>query len=363
MKYVDEFRDKKLVRRISDQIKEMIPSGRINIMEVCGTHTQNFCRFALDQLLPENLKLISGPGCPVCVSSQEYVDQAVAYARRKDIIVLTFADMLRVPGRESSLEQERAKGAKVFAVYSPTDALKFAQDNPGKKIIFLGVGFETTAPAIALSAIAAKKNKLKNIFFFNSFKLIPPAIKELMKDKRLNLSGFLCPGHVSAIIGTRPYDFIPDKYRIGCCVAGFEPLDILEGLYLLVKQLVNHKPAVDNQYVRVVSRQGNIAAQKILRQVFRVYDANWRGLGKIPGSGLKFGAGFSAFDAQAVFPVKLTALPQESKKKCRCAEILKGLIRPSACSLFSQECSPEKPVGPCMVSYEGACNAYYRYKR
>ncbi len=362
MKYIDEFRNKNLIQAVAKKIKEIAPKPKINIMEVCGTHTQSFYRFGLDKLLPQNLNLIAGPGCPVCVSSQPYIDQAIELAEDKENIILTFGDMLRVPGEKSTLEKERAKGGQIQVVYSALDSLAIARINAPKKIIFLAVGFETTAPTIALSIITAKKEKLKNLFFLSSLKLIPPAMDFLVRDKRLNLNGFLCPGHVSAIIGTRPYEFIPRKYKIGCCVAGFEPLDILEGIYILVKQIVEEKPKVANQYLRVVTKQGNLQAQKKIKQVFNIADAPWRGLGKIPQSGLKIRDEYSVFDAEKMFAINRTPNTEHRTPKCRCGDVLKGMISPSACPLFSRVCQPDNPVGPCMVSSEGACNAHYKYK-
>ncbi len=363
MKYIDEFRNQNLIRKVSQGIKEIMPEGNRNIMEVCGTHTQNFFRFGLIKLIPQRLSLISGPGCPVCVSSQGYIDKAIAYAKDKNIIILTFGDMLRVPGTSSTLEIERAKGANVAVVYSPLDTLKVARDNPKKKIIFLAVGFETTAPTIALSVLSAKKEKLKNLFFFSSLKTMPPVMDYLVRDPKLNIHGFLCPGHVSAIIGTKPYAFIPKKYKIGCCIAGFEPLDILEGLYILIRQIKENKPVVANQYVRVVKNEGNPKAKKIISQVFAACDIPWRGLGVIPKSGLRLKKEFSGFDAERMFSVSIKPGKEgPNNKKCRCAEVLKGLITPKDCPLFKKACSPDNPYGPCMVSIEGACNAYYKYR-
>ncbi len=362
MRYIDEFRKLSLIQRTSDAIGKIAPRYQLNIMEVCGTHTQNFFRFGLDKLLPGNLKLIAGPGCPVCVSSQEYIDTAVAYAQQDDAVILTFGDMLRVPGTHSTLEKERAKKGNVLVVYSALDSLTFARQNPQAKIIFLAVGFETTASTIGLSIMQAKKEKLNNLFFLSSLKTIPPVMDYLLQEERLNLSGFLCPGHVSAIIGTKPYDFIPRKYRIGCCVAGFEPLDILEGIYFILRQIVQKRPRVENQYKRVVTRYGNLKAQRIISRVFRKTDASWRGLGEIPKSGLKLGDNFSGFDAQKIIPLKIKHYPADPKQKlCRCGQVIKGLINPDECSLFRKECSPDNPYGPCMVSMEGACNAYYKY--
>lgn len=363
MRYIDEFRNVGLVKKVSEKIRRIAPAGRINIMEVCGTHTQAVYRFGLDKLLPSGLRLISGPGCPVCVSGQEYIDKAIWLTQDKNNVILTFADMLRVPGTDSTLERARARYGNVRMVYSPSDAVLFASQNPSKKIIFLGVGFETTAPAIALSIMRAKEEELKNLFFYSSLKLIPPAMAHLVRDKRLNLSGFLCPGHVSCIIGTNSYEFMPKRYKIGCCVAGFEPLDILEGVYLLVRQIISNKPRVQNQYMRAVTRKGNLRAQKAIAGVFRVDDAAWRGLGIIPCSGLKIRKGFSRFDAEKyLFFDYKPAIRVRETGRCRCGDILKGLISPEECPLFSRACNPGHPIGPCMVSSEGACNAHYRYR-
>ncbi|OGX18460.1 MAG: hydrogenase formation protein HypD [Omnitrophica WOR_2 bacterium RBG_13_44_8b] len=363
MKYVDEFRNAGLIKKVLNRLKEISPKRTLNLMEVCGTHTQNFCRFGLDKLLPDSINLIAGPGCPVCVSPQEYIDTAIKLCQDRQNIILTFGDMLRIPGSRSTLEKQRAEHGNVRVVYSSLESINVARQHPDKRVIFLAVGFETTAPTIALSILAAKKQNIKNLFFYSSLKLIPPAMKYLVCDRRLNLSGFLCPGHVSAIIGTRPYEFIPQKYRVGCCVTGFEPLDILEGIYLLVFQIVNKKPKVENQYARVVTRRGNIKAQNIMQEVFRIQDASWRGLGTIAKSGLGIRNEFSGLDAEKKFSIAgKIRITSSLSKKCRCADILKGLILPPDCPLFSRICSPDNPIGPCMVSSEGACNAYYRYK-
>ncbi len=363
MKYVDEFRNLKLARKLARKIKSIAPEKNIKIMEVCGTHTQSFYRFGIDKLLPKNLRLISGPGCPVCVSSRGYIDTAIELAKDKNNIILSFGDMLRVPGSASTLEKERARGANIVMVYSAMDALKVALMHPQKKVIFLAVGFETTTPTIALSIISAKKEKIDNLSFLVSLKLIPPAMSYLLADPRLKIDAFLCPGHVSTIIGTRPYEFIPRKYSKGCCVAGFEPVDILEGLYFLVRQIANEKPKVENQYIRIVTRTGNIKAQKIINRVFQVSDAAWRGLGKIPKSGLVIRNEFRRFDAGKIFNLAHSPQPTAHSLKCRCGDVLKGLIRPNECPLFKKSCTPQKPIGPCMVSQEGACNAYYKYRR
>jgi len=363
MKYLDEFRDKRLIRKAADKINALKFPGRLKIMEVCGTHTQNFLKFGLRQFLPANLEFIAGPGCPVCVSDQAFVDRALACADNKDTVVLTFGDMLRVPGSSSTLEQKRAEQGNVRIAYSPLDAVFFARANPQTRVVFLAVGFETTAPGIALSVMLAKKQRLKNLFFLSSLKLMPPAMAYLVKDRRLDIDGFLCPGHVSAIIGSRPYAFIPRRYGLGCCISGFEPLDILEGIYMLVRQITDGKPRVANEYARVVKPEGNLRARKIIYRVFKAQDASWRGLGTIPDSGLRLKGEYAQFDAQEEFPVSAKRLAMIRKPtKCRCGDVLKGLINPETCVLFAKSCKPEHPVGPCMVSSEGACNAYYKYR-
>ena len=362
MKYVDEFRSPKLVNKIAAKINAINPGDKINIMEVCGTHTQNFYRFGLDELLPKNIRLISGPGCPVCVSPQGYIDNAIELAKNKDVIIATFGDMLRIPGSRSSLEKQKAETGNIRVVYSPLDAVTLATANPGKKIVFLAVGFETTSPTIALSAIIAKNKRLKNLYFLSSLKLIPPAMRYLLLDKRLKLDAFLCPGHVSAIIGTKPYGFIPKKYKIACCVAGFEPVDILEGICMILEQIIIKRPCVANQYARVVAQAGNPDARKIINRVFKVCDSDWRGFGVIPESGLELRKEFANFNAEKIFPISLK-IKSKPDKACRCADVLKGLISPSECQLFGKKCSPDNPVGPCMVSSEGACNAHYKFRR
>lgn len=363
MKYVDEFRNPRLVEKICAKIAALNPGNTINIMEVCGTHTQSFCRFGLDELLPKNIRLISGPGCPVCVSSQGYLDAAIELAKNNKVIIATFGDMLRIPGSCSSLEKEKTNFGNVSVVYSPLDALAIAKAHPDKKIVFLAVGFETTAPAIALSILASQKQKLKNIAFFSALKLIPPAMKYLLLDKRLKIDAFLCPGHVSAIIGTKDYAFIPKQYKRACCIAGFEPVDILEGICIILEQIILKKPYVANQYTRVVAQSGNNKAQGIMNRVFKVGAAEWRGFGLIPDSGLALKKSFSGFDASLLFPISRKYSQITPAKQCRCGDVLKGLILPLDCPLFNKVCKPHNPIGPCMVSSEGACNAYYKYRQ
>jgi len=365
MKYVDEFRNKNLIRRLVSEIAKLTPKDRvINLMEVCGTHTMSFFRFGLRSLLPESIRLISGPGCPVCVSTREYLDKAIALAGDKNNIIVSFGDMIRVPASYSSLEKERAAGAEVKVVYSSLDSLEIARLNPRRNIIFLGVGFETTAPAIALTLLHARREGLKNFSILSSLKMIPPPMCQLAEDERLNIQGFICPGHVSAIIGLKPYEILAHRYNIGCVVAGFEPIDLLEAIILLLRQIQRGKGSVENQYSRVVKAEGNTQALKIIREVFKVVDTEWRGLGTIKKSGLMIRGKYRKFDAQKRFGIteyKNIRLPAVYKR-CRCGDVLKGIISPKGCSQFRRLCTPANPLGPCMVSTEGVCNVYYKYE-
>ncbi len=363
MKYLDEFRNRRLALKLSAKIKAISPKGKVNLMEVCGTHTQAFRRFGLAKLLPANIRLISGPGCPVCVTPEDYLDAAIRLTQDKEVILVTFGDMLRIPGSKSNLEKEKTRAGNIRLAYSSLESLNIARSNPGKKVVFLAVGFETTSPAIALSILMASKEKIRNLFFLSSLKLIPPAMEYLLRDKRLSLDGFLCPGHVSAIIGSHPYEFIPRKYGVACCISGFEPLDMLEGIYLLLSQIVRKEPKVENQYCRLVSREGNLKALRLMQEVFCVSAGSWRGLGVIPKSGLKIRKELLRFDAERMFGISYSQKTgRKNQKNCRCIEVLKGLISPLECPAFAKSCNPAHPLGPCMVSYEGACNAYYKYR-
>jgi len=362
MRYIDEFRNQKLIKETAQAIGSIAPKDKtINLMEVCGTHTQGFFRFGLKELIPKNIQLLSGPGCPVCVSPQEYMDSAIELSRNKEVIITTFGDMVRVPGNQSSLEKERSNGAKVRVVYSTLDALKICRDNPRKKIVFLGVGFETTSPTIALAVMQAKKEGLRNFSVLVSHKLIIPAMAAICQDPKLNIQGFLCPGHVSTIIGSKPYEIIARKYRVPCVIAGFEPLDILEGIYLLVHQIVRKQSQVEIQYKRVVKPNGNPVAKKILAEVFEVCDSNWRGIGMIFKSGLRLKKKYSAYDSEKVF--KLKPIRAKETKGCLCGMVLKGVKKPQDCRNFATVCTPENPLGPCMVASEGTCSTYYKYRK
>jgi hydrogenase expression/formation protein HypD len=311
-------------------------------------------------LLPENVSLLSGPGCPVCVTPNTYVDKAIAIARQPDTIITTFGDMVRVPGSESSLERERARGANIRIVYSPMDALELARKTPGKKIIFLGVGFETTAPTIAWTIRQAAQENLTNFAVLCAHKTIPNAMAALIGDPLLAIDGFMCPGHVSIVTGAKIYEFICRDYHRPCVVAGFEPGDMAAALAMLTRQLSEDRAEVEVQYDRSVNHEGNAAAQAILAEVFTPTDADWRGVGVIPGSGLAIKPEFAAHDADKLFPNLELPTPKEHKG-CRCGDVLRGICTPRECPLFKNACTPETPIGACMVSSEGTCAAYYKY--
>ena len=357
MKYVDEYRDKEIAQKILRQIKG-ISKKKINLMEVCGTHTVAIFRNGIRKILPPNINLISGPGCPVCVTPISYIDEIIALSRKGNFIITTFGDMIRVPGSTSTLEKEKSDGADIRIVYSTLDALKIAQDNFSKEVVFMGVGFETTSPTIASAVLKAQKEKIRNFSVLSVAKIMPPAMKSLLDAEEVNIDGFICPGHVSAIIGSNPYNFIASKYKIPCVVCGFEPLDILQTIYMLVKQIEEKKPKIEIQYKRVVKPEGNKIALEKLNKVFEVIDSNWRGIGSIPKSGLEIRNEYNQFNARK-FKVEI----EETKepKGCRCGDVLRGVIAPPECSLFRKVCTPENPQGACMVSTEGTCAAYYKY--
>lgn len=363
MKYIDEFRDRKLAGKILAEINKL-NLKRLNLMEVCGTHTMTIFKSGIKQLLPENINLISGPGCPVCVTSQSDIDKMIALAKQPNVLIATFGDMLRVPGSKSSLEKERANGAKIRIVYSPLDALEIARENKNKTVIFLGVGFETTSPAVASTVDDAKNNKIKNFFIYSNHKLIPPAMRALLENKQIRLDGFICPGHVSTIIGSQAYEFIAREHKVPCVISGFEPVDILESILLLSRQIAQRKYSVEIQYKRAVHDKGNILAQRLLKKVFQISDARWRGLGTIKNSGYKLNKQYKYLDAQERFISILKSLDgngREEKQGCICGKVLCGLNTPDECRLFGKNCTPENPYGPCMVSSEGTCAAWYKY--
>ena len=361
MKYTTEFRDPAVAQKLLAQVRQAVSgfAGTMTLMEVCGTHTMAIYQHGIRSLLPESIRLISGPGCPVCVTPVDYVDHAVALARRPGTLVATFGDMVRVPGSTSSLLQEKARGADVRVVYSPLDAVTLAQRHPERTIVFLGVGFETTTPTIAGSIIEAKRRGVANFFVLGAHKTIPGPMAVLADDPQLKVDGYLCPAHVSAIIGAEAYEPLARDHKVPCVVTGFEPLDMLQGVAMRARQVVAGEAKVEIQYSRVVKREGNARAREILYEVFEPGDARWRGIGVIPGSGLGIRAAYAAFDAARQLPVVV----EESREHagCLCGEILKGKVTPKECPLFRRACTPENPVGACMVSSEGTCAAEYKY--
>ena len=331
----------------------------VRFMEVCGTHTVSIFRAGIRQLLPEKVELVSGPGCPVCVTPNDYMDTAIAYAKQSDVIITTFGDMLKVPGTTSSLNKVKAQGGDVRIIYSPLDSLKIAKENPTKKIIFLAVGFETTSPTAAATVLSAKQQGISNFYVLTAHKLTPPAIKALLSDDNIKVDGFLLPGHVCVITGEEPFEFIAKEYHLPAVVAGFEAIDILQSVYMLVKQLHEGRANIENQYKRVVKTMGNVQAQKIMDMVYKKSSENWRGIGTIENSGLSVNENFASFDALKSIPVEKEISHEPAG--CRCGEILRGLVKPTQCPLFGKVCTPQHAVGSCMVSVEGACAAWYKY--
>ena len=353
-------RDTRYIKEAISLIEGLEIKRQINIMEVCGTHTQTFFRFGLRALLPASINLISGPGCPVCITEDRFIDEALYLCKDADTVIATFGDLIRVKGSRSSLEDARAQGAQILVVYSPSEALDWAKANPKKRVIFLGVGFETTSPLTALVVKEASRLSLKNFFVLSNHRLIPPALEALCRDKAMTVEGFLCPGHVSIVLGEKPYLRVAGVYKKACVICGFEPLDMLISIYMLLVQIQQTKPKVENQYSRVVKPGGNPLARKVLKEVFETCDASWRGLGIIKKSGLKLKSAYRNFDARRLITGKLPAVGKKNNG-CLCAEVIKGKISPLACPKFRLICSPETPLGPCMISSEGSCRIYYEY--
>jgi hydrogenase expression/formation protein HypD len=350
--------------RLVETAQAQTSSPSLNLMEVCGTHTMAISSSGVRRSLDPRLHLLSGPGCPVCVTAQEDIDLAIELARLPGVTITTFGDMVRVPGSDSSLEQEAARGADIRVVYSPLDALKLAQEHSSMTVIFLGVGFETTAPTIAAAAKLAKTSRLENFLVLPLCKTMPEALRTIAKAPQIRVDGFILPGHVSTVIGSKPYEFLAREFRKPCCIVGFELLDLLQGVLMLLEELQGQGAAdsrITIQYRRSVTPGGNRSAQSLIAEVFQPCTAVWRGLGSIPGSGLEFGPGYVSFDARRRFNVK--AKPARKIKGCRCGDVLLGAIAPLECKMFARVCTPEHPLGPCMVSSEGACAAYYKYER
>ena len=348
-------------RRVLDAIRDL-PLGEIRLMEVCGTHTMAIARSGIRSMLPENIKLLSGPGCPVCVTPGEVIDAVLELAMRPGVIITTYGDMVRVPGSTpgDNLARRRALGARVEVVYSPVDAVTIAQENPDKEVVFLGVGFETTAPGTAAAVLTAREKGLRNFSLLSMLKTVEPALRALIAAEGFHVQGFLCPGHVATIIGEEGFAFLPREYGLPAVISGFEPEDILASVYLLAKQLAEGKSLVQNEYRRAVAPQGNPLARAMMEKCFVPRRDLWRGLGAIEESGLALREELAAYDAEKKFGVAYKAAAKPTA--CRCGEVITGRLSPGECPLFGRRCTPEDPVGPCMVSSEGACAAHYKYQ-
>lgn len=358
MKHLDEYRNADLVRALAKRLGDF-DDRPIRIMEVCGTHTMAIFRYGIRELIPKAITLVSGPGCPVCVTPPCYIDEAAKLARLKNVILGTFGDLLRVPGNHTSLLQEKSMGADIRVLYSPLDAVPIAAENPDKMVVFLGIGFETTAPIVALSIQQAMAEGLSNFCVFSAHKRVAPAMEALASNQGLQIDGFLCPGHVCTVTGLEPYRFLSDQYALPAVVAGFEIVDILHGLNLLAEMIRLGRPDVVNAYPRAVAGGGNVQAQEILNRFFTAADSSWRGLGLIPRSGLTLRPEYANFDAARKFG--LEEMDQTVPNGCICGEILTGRKAPPDCGLYKTSCTPHNPQGACMVSSEGTCAAYYRY--
>ncbi len=348
----------KSVPEIAQAIKDKLPRP-IRLMEVCGTHTVNIFRFGLRALLPKELELVSGPGCPVCVTPAGEIDFLIQAAQLPDVILATFGDMLRVPGSEVSLKDLRAQGANVKMVYSPLDTLELAEKNPDKRVVFAAVGFETTAPAVAVSVLEAQERGLKNLFFAVSHRTMPMALRTLLSSGEVNIDGLILPGHVSTIVGAKTFRFLAEEFHLPAVVTGFEARDIMQGIDMLVSQIAENRAEVEIEYTRVVTWEGNRMGQELMQRVFEPCDARWRGLGLIPGSGLRLREEYAPWDAHKQLGLKVP----EGKEPagCRCGDILCARAKPTDCKLFGKACTPEHPQGPCMVSSEGTCAAWYAF--
>jgi len=352
------FRDPDVAARLVRAI-DVAATRPMTLMEVCGTHTVAIAKYGLRGVLPENVRLLSGPGCPVCVTSNTDIDIAIEFARQPDVIVATFGDMMKVPGSRSSLSREKADGRDVRIVYSPLDALALAERDSDRQVVFIGVGFETTVPLIAAAIKRAAETSLGNFSVFSAHKTVPIALGALVNDPEVAIEAFILPGHVSTIIGLEPYRFLAEEYSVPSVITGFEPVDVLQGIWMLVTQLAEGRAAIEIAYTRGVDPQGNLTALKLVDEVFEPVDAEWRGIGVIPGTGLALRKKYAAYDALKRVPV--SPEPPKENPGCQCGEVLRGATLPYECRLFGNACTPEHPVGPCMVSSEGSCAAYYRY--
>jgi len=358
MNFIDDFRNESFVQSLLNEIHK-ISVRPVRIMEVCGGHTMAIRKYGIHSMLPSTIELLSGPGCPVCVTDQSYIDLAIAIAKRRDVIFLTYGDLMRVPGTWSSLENEKAKGADVHIIYSTVQALEVARENPKKKIVFAAIGFETTIPGTAVAILKAEEEKLNNFFIISAHKVMPPPMSALIEEG-IPIDGYIGPGHVSTIAGSKIFLSLTEKYNIPIVISGFEPVDLLQSVLFLTQMINNGKSGVKIQYSRLVSEEGNLKAQRMIADVFEPCDQYWRGIGLIPKSGLCLNKKYSKYDAEKQIPVKVESGPEP--KGCICGQILKGLKKPTDCPLFEKHCSPSHPIGACMVSSEGSCNAYYNYQ-
>jgi hydrogenase expression/formation protein HypD len=360
MKYLDEYRDGRIARALAQGIAGLATRHWV-LMEICGGQTHTIMRYGLDELLPPNIELVHGPGCPVCVTPLETIDRAIALSLRPEIILVSYGDMLRVPGSNSDLFRAKAQGGDIRIAYSPIEAIKIARNNPKRKVVFLAIGFETTAPANAMAAYQAKHEGVTNFSMLVSHVLVPPAIRALLATPSNRVQAFIAPGHVCTVVGCQEYEGLVRDFSVPIVVGGFEPVDLLQAILMLVKQLEAGGAQLQNQYVRSVSYQGNLPAQQILREVFEVADQKWRGIGTIPRSGLRLRDKYAAYDADRIFDLDL--ITAEEPAECISAKVLQGLKKPTDCAAFAIRCTPERPMGAPMVSAEGACAAYYHYRR
>jgi hydrogenase expression/formation protein HypD len=363
MRFVDEYRSPELARRLAREIAELTePERAYKFMEVCGGHTHSIYKHGIEDLLPQQIELVHGPGCPVCVIPMGRQDDAMSIAERPEVIFTTFGDMMRVPSTRGSLLDAKARGADVRMVYSPLDALKVARENPDREVVFFAIGFETTAPSTAVTLLRARSEGIRNFFVFANHVTIIPAIQAILESPDLRLDGFIGPGHVSTVIGTRPYRFIAERWRKPVVVSGFEPLDVLQGVYMIMRQLSEGRTEVENQYTRVVRDDGNPRALAVLAETMQLRTTfEWRGLGFISQSALKLRPEFADWDAEIRY--EIPGVRVADPKACQCGEVLKGVIKPWECKVFGTACTPERPIGTCMVSSEGACAAFYNYGR
>ena len=360
MRYLDEYRDARIARALAAEIIQQTTKPWV-LMEICGGQTHTIMRYGIDELLPKGVELVHGPGCPVCVTPLETIDKAIALACLPNVTLVSYGDMLRVPGSHSDLFRAKAKGGDVRVVYSPAEAVKIASANPGRKVVFLAVGFETTAPANAMAAWQAKRSRLTNFSMLVSHVLVPPAIRALMVSEHNRVQGFIAPGHVCTVMGCTEYQSLVRDFHVPIVVGGFEPVDLLEAILMLVKQLEAGKAGLENQYVRSVTYSGNLPAQQVIGEVFEIADQKWRGIGMIPQSGLRLREEYAVFDANRVFD--LGEMTVDEPAECISARVLQGLNKPTDCPAFGMRCTPDNPLGAPMVSSEGACAAYYRYRR